>query len=581
MKNSRNLLRIPSISSKSNRLKALAASTTPSALKLSTQFNQMKAPSPSSKRKLQRISNALGSFHDRSMTVTPPSCLLSMIMDGLYLSSADVAMNKEMMKSSDITHILNVSSGIGRVFPNVLSPPQIAYWLQFSSRTSLIFVERLQIFPLRLYWTILKSLMSSSIKLDDALALCWSTGSSDSQIIQLILISNQGISRSAAVVIAYLIYALSIPYEHAYCMVECVRPSIRPNNGFIYQLKKFQELSARHRLTWTLSSPPQSLLHLNRQPSSFIVETFAIPSPAVNRLLLMFCLLRLHSKPFVTTIPLHSLKCALLEWCDGALLQDELKLQGVEKSQNWWKTVKGGEPAALSIMSFFSLETLARSMWFSAPYSSSRPLCSSPLLAWAWEQQLQCSIQIDIGKVDWAHRGQSQQTAPTKCTRARGRGGRAGRGWRWNENGLGWYLRCLESVHHQHGNRQAKNIRKHTGGEVASGIHSSSTTQFLVKSEAKCNKDSWISEWVSIADDTCTQISQKQKTPTWNHNISQPKHGELIFLRKQITRKQNLDGSVKVFGNSDHHIRSKHPENIIEKQSRQQQHSRFEIIQIH
>jgi predicted protein tyrosine phosphatase len=51
---------------------------------------------------------------------------------------------------------------------------------------------------------------------------------------------NAGVSRSASVAIAYLIRYEQLSYEEAFATVKKARPSIRPNHGFVEQLKKFK-----------------------------------------------------------------------------------------------------------------------------------------------------------------------------------------------------------------------------------------------------------------------------------------------------------------------------------------------------
>ena len=51
-----------------------------------------------------------------------------------------------------------------------------------------------------------------------------------------------GVSRSATIVIAYLMWKTHSTFDAAYRFVKKTRPEIDPNNGFRRQLKKFQQL---------------------------------------------------------------------------------------------------------------------------------------------------------------------------------------------------------------------------------------------------------------------------------------------------------------------------------------------------
>ena len=48
-----------------------------------------------------------------------------------------------------------------------------------------------------------------------------------------------GVSRSASVVIGYLIHHHGMSYQEAYDHVKCRRAAIKPNDGFIRQLKEY------------------------------------------------------------------------------------------------------------------------------------------------------------------------------------------------------------------------------------------------------------------------------------------------------------------------------------------------------
>ncbi|KAG0696934.1 protein-tyrosine phosphatase-like protein [Suillus ampliporus] len=60
---------------------------------------------------------------------------------------------------------------------------------------------------------------------------------------------QQGVSRSPAIVIAYLIHDLGMSYEQAYALVKRCRPCINPNPGFVAGLRAWEE-------KWRASAPP-------------------------------------------------------------------------------------------------------------------------------------------------------------------------------------------------------------------------------------------------------------------------------------------------------------------------------------
>jgi len=52
---------------------------------------------------------------------------------------------------------------------------------------------------------------------------------------------NAGVSRSASVILAYLIVKNNLTFDDAYLMVKTARPCIKPNDGFMIQLRKLRK----------------------------------------------------------------------------------------------------------------------------------------------------------------------------------------------------------------------------------------------------------------------------------------------------------------------------------------------------
>jgi len=50
-----------------------------------------------------------------------------------------------------------------------------------------------------------------------------------------------GVSRSGAIVTAYVMHHKKIPFEQALAFVKSSRPIVEPNSAFKSQLKKYQE----------------------------------------------------------------------------------------------------------------------------------------------------------------------------------------------------------------------------------------------------------------------------------------------------------------------------------------------------
>ncbi|XP_030375144.1 dual specificity protein phosphatase 19 [Scaptodrosophila lebanonensis] len=137
-----------------------------------------------------------------------PACILS---DFLYLGSQD-AVSVENVKNYKLTHILSV----GIETPDIELPTTVKCkylpcldlpetdLLQYVLPVSIDFIEE-----------------ARSAK-GCVLVHC-----------------NAGVSRSASVVIAYLIQRRDMSFEEAYNLVKSWRPCIQPNAGFMQQLKQY------------------------------------------------------------------------------------------------------------------------------------------------------------------------------------------------------------------------------------------------------------------------------------------------------------------------------------------------------
>lgn len=80
--------------------------------------------------------------------------------------------------------------------------------------------------------------------LNDVLKECLSfIMTADQNHCYILVHCNAGVSRSAAVVIGYLVSVLGYDYEYAFNVVKKQRPCIRPNDGFVKQLKKLSDNS--------------------------------------------------------------------------------------------------------------------------------------------------------------------------------------------------------------------------------------------------------------------------------------------------------------------------------------------------
>ncbi|KFO83906.1 Dual specificity protein phosphatase 19, partial [Buceros rhinoceros silvestris] len=130
--------------------------------------------------------------------------------------SQDVAHDLETMKKYKVTHVLNVACGVQNAFPSdfiyktvsILDVPEtdiISYFPECFE-----FIEK--------------------AKIQDGVVLVH---------------CNAGVSRAAAVVTGFLMYAERLSFASAFSMVKKARPAACPNPGFMDQLHKYQEQSVK------------------------------------------------------------------------------------------------------------------------------------------------------------------------------------------------------------------------------------------------------------------------------------------------------------------------------------------------
>lgn len=128
----------------------------------------------------------------------------------VYIGAHDAALNIDNLKLNGITHILNVAFG-ENAFPN-----------EFCYKNVRLMDDNLQ------------SLGIDSI----GEALDFLDLSSGNDGVRVLCHCNMGVSRSASVLIAWLILRRNMPFEQAYQAVKKARPCIAPNSGFLVQLKR-------------------------------------------------------------------------------------------------------------------------------------------------------------------------------------------------------------------------------------------------------------------------------------------------------------------------------------------------------
>ncbi|CAF0849762.1 unnamed protein product [Rotaria sordida] len=139
-----------------------------------------------------------------------PDEKLHHIIDGIYIGSQDSALNIAGLNECKITHILNVATGIRNAFPD-----QYKY----------LNIELLDVPETNIH----KVFTRTNEFIQQAVA---DNG-------HVLIHCNAGISRSASIALAYLLGIHRIKYEDAYKLLKTARSNIKPNDGFVKQLKQY------------------------------------------------------------------------------------------------------------------------------------------------------------------------------------------------------------------------------------------------------------------------------------------------------------------------------------------------------
>uniref|UniRef100_A0A0N5B7W8 protein-serine/threonine phosphatase n=1 Tax=Strongyloides papillosus TaxID=174720 RepID=A0A0N5B7W8_STREA len=139
-----------------------------------------------------------------------PDFEIAQVTENIFLGSQDVAMDEVLLKTNNITHIINVSIDVPNYFPD-----KFVY-------LSLKIYDRPDT-NLNNYIPTINNFIKESL--------------ANFPNPKIFIHCNAGISRSVSVTIAYLILCCGLSYNEAYEKIKKVRKNARPNDGFMKQLK--------------------------------------------------------------------------------------------------------------------------------------------------------------------------------------------------------------------------------------------------------------------------------------------------------------------------------------------------------
>ncbi|KAF7656772.1 hypothetical protein LDENG_00036140 [Lucifuga dentata] len=129
----------------------------------------------------------------------------------LLLASQDAAHDMDTLQRYKVSHVLNVAYGVSNLFPD------------------------------QLVYKTLNVLDVPDTDITSYLGECSSFIDQAREQSGVVLVHcNAGVSRSASVVIGYLMLKEGLSFDDAYAQVKLARPSIRPNPGFYQQLQNYK-----------------------------------------------------------------------------------------------------------------------------------------------------------------------------------------------------------------------------------------------------------------------------------------------------------------------------------------------------
>lgn len=143
-----------------------------------------------------------------------PDTRAAHVSEGVFLSAQDVAQNHELLHALQITHIVNVATGV-----------------------ECMFRERIEYLDL----TSVLDMPSENLKQHFERATTFMRNAVESGQGRVLVHCNMGVSRSSSLVLAYIMRYERMPLAKALEHVRSRRPIIRPNDGFMQQLKEYEK----------------------------------------------------------------------------------------------------------------------------------------------------------------------------------------------------------------------------------------------------------------------------------------------------------------------------------------------------
>lgn len=139
------------------------------------------------------------------------------IVDNIFLGSKSAAMNINWLKMNKITHVLDIGSSFPiQYYENVYNTLKIQRTYMFISDQTDVSIKSV--------FSLCHNIIDSCINSDG----------------NILIHCEMGISRSATIVISYLMYKKQMTMDEAIAFIKSKRSIIKPNCGFLYQLSRYE-----------------------------------------------------------------------------------------------------------------------------------------------------------------------------------------------------------------------------------------------------------------------------------------------------------------------------------------------------
>lgn len=209
------------------------------------------------------------------------------ILDYLYLGTEWNASNYDSLVNDRVTHILNVSSEVDNFFPDAFKYLNIRV-LDIDETDLLKEFDRT-----------FKFIQEAKEQNTACLVHC-----------------KMGVSRSASVVIAYLMKEEDYTFEQALGFTKQKRPCINPNDGFRTQLKTYESILNAHKSKYNLFKPSLQTVStstVSDEPkadnSDIIAQQGVSVKEAINKIKSMSSLDQLNLSGIVNSVSPNNSKC--------------------------------------------------------------------------------------------------------------------------------------------------------------------------------------------------------------------------------------------------------------------------------